>query len=498
MKTLRFLSMMLMAVGISCMVSCGDSDDSSGSGNGDNSSDIGAFINTNPEISTQFIFSNKKGEMAVISGQKDAQGAPTKIESMIVKNADEAEKTYIYLNSNQLIERITAPNGVEMTFDWVGAHKAAVTLVDPSTGEQLNTVVDFANQKTSTRAINYDAPMRSGEAKMTLEPTKHEDISVQQAAMTRATQGFTGNIKVEVCNAPADVHNVYVEVFNAFIGHNTMPSKGAPILIFKKCDKVGTGLYQFHVPDNYSGSTNIGTICSKIDAILSTICNLNAWTAPGSGAKEYLCSAISVAITTAGVGISAPVAAAFGAACLVAAKSLDTACSLANGGVPIPDEFSDTIEGLSTKLCNLLKEYNASMEGVFVQPHVYYAGKDNYFDGTWLTSTQKYDEILSFGEFPAINSFTLNPSAPSAGQGYKAIAKLSCMKKGTKIVMDIVGTDGYQKTETTTVSDDTIGEFTATMSVPGSYAGVQDQVNINVTTPDGAKLHKSASLVCGK
>ena len=67
MKTLRFLSMMLMAVGISCMVSCGDSDDSSGSGNGDNSSDIGAFINTNPEISTQFIFSNKKGEMAVIS-----------------------------------------------------------------------------------------------------------------------------------------------------------------------------------------------------------------------------------------------------------------------------------------------------------------------------------------------------------------------------------------------------------------------------------------------
>ena len=183
MKTLRFLSMMLMAVGFSFMVSCGDSDDSSGSGNGDNSSDIGAFINTNPEISTQFIFSNKKGEMAVISGQKDAQGAPTKIESMIVKNADEAEKTYIYLNSNQLIERITAPNGVEMTFDWVGAHKAAVTLVDPSTGEQLNTVVDFANQKTSTRAINYDAPMRSGEAKMTLEPTKHEDISVQQAAM---------------------------------------------------------------------------------------------------------------------------------------------------------------------------------------------------------------------------------------------------------------------------------------------------------------------------
>ena len=138
------------------------------------------------------------------------------------------------------------------------------------------------------------------------------------------------------------------------------------------------------------------------------------------------------------------------------------------------------------------------MEGVFVQPHVYYAGKNNYFDGTWLTSTQKYDEILSFGNFPSINSFTLNPSAPSAGQGYKAIAKLSCMKKGTKIVMDIVGTDGYQKTETTTVSDDTTGEFTATMSVPGSYAGVQDNVNINVTTPDGTNLHKSASLVFGK
>ena len=64
--------------------------------------------------------------------------------------------------------------------------------------------------------------------------------------------------------------------------------------------------------------------------------------------------------------------------------------------------------------------------------------------------------------------------------------------------MDIVGTDGYQKTETKTVSEDTIGEYTATMSVPGSYAGVQDQVNINVTTPDGTKLHKSASLVFGK
>jgi hypothetical protein len=502
MKTLRFLSMMLMAVGFSFMVSCGDSDDSSGNGEENSSSNIGAFINTNPDVSTQFIFSNKKGEMAIISGQKDAQGAPTKIESMVVKNADQAEKTYIYMNSNELIERITAPNGVEMTFDWVGAHKAAVTLVDPSTGEQLNTVVDFANQNAGTRSINYDAPMRSGEAKMTLEPTKHENVPVTQAAMTRATLGFTGDITVKVCDAPSDVHAVYVEVFNAFIGHNTMPSKGDIIVDFKKCDRVGTGHYQFHVPDNYSGKANIGSICSKIDAILFKICKYNTWTVPGSGAKEYLCMSISAALTTAGVGISAPVAAAFLSACLAASVSIDTACSLANGGLPIPDEFGQDensgIEGISTKLCNLLKEYNASMEGVFVQPHVYYAGKNNYFDGTWLTSTQKYDEILSFGNFPSINSFTLSPSAPAANQGYKAIAKLSCMKKGTKIVMDIVGTDGYQKTETTTVSDDTIGEFTATMSVPGSYAGVQDQVNINVTTPDGAKLHKSASLVFGK
>ncbi len=495
MKKLRFLSMMLMAVGISCMFSCGDSDDSSGNGEENSSSKIGAFINTNPDISTQFIFSNKKGESAVISGQKDSQGAPTKIESMVVKNANEAEKTYIYMNSNEQIERITAPNGVEMTFDWVGAHMAAVTLVDPSTGEQLNTVVDFANQKTTTRAINYDAPMRSGEAKMTLEPTKHENVSMPQVAMTRATQGFTGNITVEICDAPADVNALYVEVFNAFIGHNTMPSKQESIL-YIKCKKVSTGKYQFNVPDNYSGKANIGSICSKIDDILSTICKFNAWTLPGSGAKEYLCIAISAAITAAGSGISAPVAAAFGKACLAATISIDTACSLANGGVPVPDEMD--IEGLSTKLCNLLKEYDADMSGVFVQPHVYYAGKDNYFDGTWLKSTEKYNEILTFGNFPAINSFSLIPSAPAANQGYKAVAKLSCMKKGTKIVMDIVGTDGYHKTETKTVSEDTIGEYTATMSVPGSYAGVHDVVNINVTTPDGTKLHKQASLVFGK
>ncbi len=491
--------MMLMAVGFSFMVSCGDSDGSSDdNGNGDSSSKIGAFINTNPANPTQFIFSNKKGETALISGKKDAQGAPTKIESIIVKNADEAERTYIFMNSNELIERVTAPNGVEVTFDWVDAHKAAVTLVDPSTGEQLNTVVDFANQKTATRSINYDAPMRSGEAKMTLEPTKQENISVQQAAMTRGSQGFTGNITVEACGGPTDVNAVYVEIYEAFIGHNTMPSKWGDPISFIKCDNVGKGHYQFKAPDSYSGKTNIGTICAKIDEILGKICKLNAWTLPGSGAKEYLCIAISAAITAAGSGISAPVAAAFGKACLAITISIDTACALANGGVPIPDEFGDTIEGISTKLCNILKEYNADMEGVFVQPYVYYGGKKNYFDGTWLTSTQAYSEILTFGDFPTINSFTLNPSAPSAGQGYKAIAKLSCMKKGTKIVMDIVGTDGYQKTETTTVSEDNIGEFTATMSVPGSYAGVHDDVNINVTTPDGAKLHKSASLVFGK
>ena len=102
--------------------------------------------------------------------------------------------------------------------------------------------------------------------------------------------------------------------------------------------------------------------------------------------------------------------------------------------------------------------------------------------------------VVKMGGKPKIESFKLSPSAPMQGESYIAIAELACLPPGTQVVMDIVGTDGYEDTKTSFISSDESVRYKATLSVPGAESGVKDVCTVKVITPKGETLTKKASL----
>lgn len=489
MKTLKYFSMMLMAIGISGLMACSSSDSDDNGGGGNQKSSPGIYACLNPTDPTFITMANSKGEEAVISGSKTSTGLPNKVEQIVVKNAGETEYTQMYLNNDQLLEKVIAPNGVQMQFDWVSKTKAAVTLIDPNTGEQLNTVIDFANQSAAAPSINTNAPMRSGKATMTLEPTRYEEPASDGHMLHRAS-GNTGDIYVEECDYPQPNVEVLVGVYG-WTEVNGYGNKGkwkCNIL----CKNVGKGHYQFTVPSDQYEHTNIAGFAGKINDIINEICSYNSYTLPGSGAKQYLCVAIGAAITAAGVGISAPVAAGFVAACTATTTSIDTVCGLVNGNLDTPPGAPTLVD----QLLEILKEEEFKWNRLYLQPFVNAIPKCKYGDAQVLVDGEAFKSTtISLGGSPTIAAFALNPPAPAHGVSYTATAVMGCLPVGTKVTMSIVGTDNYTNSETTTVPEDGTKSYTAKLYVPGAATGVKDVCTVTVTLPDGSILEKKASLV---
>lgn len=234
------------------------------------------------------------------------------------------------------------------------------------------------------------------------------------------------------------------------------------------CHKVGDGHYQFSLPSNYNEHHNIADYCDAVNGVVNKICGLNAWTAPGSGAKQALC--IGISATLASGLVSAPVAAGFLAACETTSVAIDAACGLINGNMDLPEGTPNLVDGL----CGLLREIDYTWDDplllvptVNALPNNIYGNAQKYEHGTQIKDTK-----ITWGGNPTINTFTLNPPSPARGQSYNAVANLYCLPEGSRIIMDIVGTDGYTNSQTQTVGSQI--NFTATLSVPGAESGVKD------------------------
>jgi hypothetical protein len=496
-KYFRLLTMLVCALCIGVYFACssGSDDKDGGNGGGNNNGGGGSsqqtsggiFACLNPTDPTFITMTNAKGEEAVLSGTKTSAGMPNKLEQIVVKNADETEYTQMYLNDDQLLKQVIAPNGVQMLFEWISKTKAAVTLIDPNTNEQLNTVVDFENP-SSAPAPNMNALMRRGKSSMTIEPTRIEEVSSEGTIMHRA--GNTGDIYVEECDyAQANVE-VLVEVY-AWTEVNGFGNKGKWKCNIK-CKNVGKGHYEFTVPSEEYEHTDFTGFAGKINDIINEICDKNSYLLPGSGFKEAVCIAVSGAIAAAGLGISAPVAAGFLKACTALSISVDTMCGLVNGNLDIPAGMPS----LATQLIEIMKEEEFKWNRLYMRPFVNAIPKCKYGDAQVLIDGQTFKTTtINMGGSPTIAAFSLNPSAPGHGVSYTATAVMGCLPEGSKVTMSIVGTDGYTDTQTSTVPADGTKSYTAKLHVPGAATGVKDICTVNVTLPDGNMLEKKASLV---
>ena len=453
---------------------------------------VTALANFNPDEPIIVDLSNDQGLSVVMMGTKDETGQPEKLEQMIINVPEEENPTEIFLDENEKIKEMFAPNGVRFQFEWLSETEATITLIDPDTNEQLNTVIDFANKDNSSQnAASRSASVirRTGNTTLTLEPI--HDISTntpQRKVLTRADGEITGDVYLEQCGSPTtaqcwvDVYD-YSDLTGAY-GRGKYRGRFA-------CTKVGDGHYQFKLPKGYNAHHDIADYCDGINNIISKVCGINAWTAPGTGAKQFLCLQISAYIAS-GI-VTAPVAAKFLVACEATSVALDAACSFINGNMDLPEGTPTLVDGA----CGWLREMDLTWDTpLFLVPVV------NALPSCIYGTTQKYEAggelkpmYITWGGHPVINSFTLNPPKPAHGVSYQAIADLVCLPVGTKVTMDIIGTDSYTNSQTSTVGTGENISYRATLDVPGAASGVKDVCTVTVVTPNGETVSKKASLV---
>lgn len=451
---------------------------------------IEALVNFNPEEPIIMTFSNDKGESMAILGTKDETGAPVDVQHLVISALEEENPTEIFFNENKQIEEIIAPNGVRFQFEWLSEKETALTLIDPETNEQLNTYIDFSKvgeempEPEETKSVF--AETRTDDCTLTVTPLCY-DFELQEQVETRASGERTGHIYVTQCGRPAS-GQCFVNVYD-YSNLNTGWVKKGRFRGRFNCTEVEKGHYQFKLPANYHEHHNIADYCDELNNVINFICTLNEFTAPG--AKQYLCLQISL-ILAKGI-VTAPVAVGFGTACTAISTAMDIGCELTNGKMNLPTGAPNLVDGL----CQTLREMDFSWDTpLIVTPFV--NGIPNHYYG--LSQELESDEpikdtYISLGNKPAINSFKLNPPAPTEGQSYDAIANLFCIPENSTVTIDIVGTDGYSNKKIIDVNANTSNHFEATLHVPGAGKGVKDVCTVKVVTSDGETITKKASLV---
>lgn len=491
-KHLSLLTIVIITIVCFTFTSCNDDERTTIQTNEET---ITAMANLNPGEPVIVDVSNKEGQSVVIMGTKDLQGYAKKIEQVIITLPEEENPTEVFFDENEKIKEMIAPNGVRFQFDWLSNTEIALTLIDPNTNEQLNTLIDLSNQYSQTKLAasrSGNTKCRDGNSTMKIEPlTKTASINNLQK-QTRATgEGIIGNVYLEQCGAPTTAQ-CWVDVYDysnmtGSFGRGKYRGRFA-------CTKVGDGHYQFKLPANYNVHHNIADYCDAINDIIGKICDVNEFTAPGSGSKEAMCIYISGALAS-GI-VSAPVAAGFLVACETTSVALDFTCTFLDGSMAGIDLAPGT-PTLGDGLCSALREMDYTWDTpLLLQPVV------NALPSCIYGTAQIYeadgnlkDMKITWGGNPVINSFKLIPSAPAQGVSYQAIAELYCLPIGTKVTMDIIGTDGYTDSKTSTINTGENLNYRATLSVPGAATGVKDVCTVTAVTPNGETVTKKASLV---
>lgn len=486
MKQKRVIVLWLLAL-ICCvssvMVACSD-DDEKGKAN-ESVSTIDFNVNLDPtDYSLATIFS-PQGDSIFIFGDKDETGLPVLMRDVIINPHDGDGPTEISLNEEGNPTKVTTPNGVVMLFEWIDTRKAALTLLDPNSEEQLNTFIDFdkSTDTKNSRSVNAQF-VRTGKTQMSVTPLanikKSKDISTRSG-----TNGEKrGNLSIKQCNVSTN-SECWVDAYS----YSGMPHSGLGKYMGRlKCINIGKGEYQYMLPQGVVGEHHdLAEHCDLVMGILSGICQVSNTLGPAY--KNAICLQISAGIAAG--GISVPVALGFEAACVTLNYSLEIFCHTTGMQAAT---WGDSFTGADA-LCAVVKEMHLEWDDplLFVPTVSALPSDITGIPKSWEGTGSLPNLEVNWGSQPQISQFNLNPAAPTEGQGYVATADLYCLPAGAIITLSIVGTDGYTNANVFVVGDEI--NYSATLYVPGAASGVKDICTIKLELPDGSVKTKKASLV---
>lgn len=472
MEKVKILSILLLSIFIAAC----NNDDDEYTGISDYAKELGlkeVAVNQDANSSEICYFVKENGDSITLIGNKDENGCVSNIYMMKYNNPTEKFSTRF---DEQMRPVLLTYNNVDITFDWQDEKTALVKAWDPETKTYITTIwnseetYDTMMSKSRSHSINKNGH-RNGEMKLTIKSRQ------APKPLTRATTVDELNwqyceFSVTQCDYPKDA-------LTCIHLSNAKTHRYIETLDYYK--KISTGVYQYRIPPcSYPSKASNQELCTKIDWGLSTLQVGLTWLAGFSSVAD------AIAMVCASTGLGVPPAAV-----------LTTLSKATIVGAATLTVFMDGIGGVEGLMKNLnpdwyYKEYVVA--DLILSPTVIYPDYINCEDRQISPEQTNITIHCDIDGEPTIDNFTLNPDFPAEYQGYVASATFHCVPIGSTITMSIVGTDGYQDSETSVIND-TSG--TAELYVPGAETGVRDVCKVEIKSTSGETITMTASLMFG-
>ena len=430
------------------------------------------------------------GDTITWFGDKSYDGTANEVKTLEYSSA-EGKDCFIDIDENGKISNITSNDGASIEFEWINSSSVIIKAHSMKDNIVIQTKYDFDNP-TNDNVSQIPAKSRASRngdfyATISAEPEfTPEHISSLFNLASRANydpeqypEKQEVHLWINQCGSNYDAKN-YILLKNA--------STGEYIGKLVNSEHLWKGSYIYQLPlKSYPSSATNAELCEKLDEALRNMEKWMGWIYIDNGeGLTYILTALNTAAISTGIG-SVPA---------VIIDAIVFAGAAVNCGIQI---FNST-GGVSA----LMSQHNAEWyykeyinSDLILVPVAYTQSKTVVGDEEQVNPSEESIFItLDMTGDPVIDKFTLNPSNPSAYQGYEAIAEYHCVPVGSSITLSIVGTDGYSNSTMTSVSDYG-GSGTATLHVPGSYAGVYDLCTVEIKLPTNDVLKMQASLVFG-
>ena len=401
------------------------------------------------------------GEQVDYFGEKDARGVPLSC-STIETRLSSGASALIQLDGLGRPVHGLSSNGVSMDILWLSDHEISFSATSPDGRGQVSVVVDLLTQQTSQPLVSMlESPPRAMPYATRFPGTTGGLNDWQLNEVTTAFGASSTESRVMVSRCAAPVNDAFVEML-------VTPEAGAAYAL--PGTHVGAGQYLVTIPSSPSdGAERAGEICEGTAATLDLACLVIEVLGPA--APHLVCGAVAAAISAVG---GLPGAPAILAACEVLFSGVIVYCETLGQGIPGGPSIAEV---LCEDLPDLIDRF---VQGdVALQPSANIRG-----GGVFTAAPQVAPAVGPFPDFTIsatgqvqIGRFFAIPPDPAPQQGYTATAEILCAPPSTRVVLSIVGTDGYTDSATCFVT----GDSTCSIAVPGAAAGVVDTVRAEVT-----------------
>lgn len=387
------------------------------------------------------------------------------------------ELSTIQFDSEGRISSYTASNNVEITLDWINIDEAVVKIYNPEDNTYIVTNLDLNYTPSSlSRFMEPEQQItRTGHIIMSQTPYVFNNI-LYKAEENSGSRDF--DVRIRKCESPTNA-KVFLRLFEGGTAFDGVSTNGYITTIYSY-QYITQGWYSFKIPDlAFSTSMPNKEVIDRIDESLKPIMRNISYLAEKGAITTGLLSLILPFIP--GGLLSEPV--------LIALSGMQL-------GIAITSKLLAS-EGIGWFYKTFDPEYyyKKVYNSMLVIPYV--NGKPYKEDGCTIEFNYgDWGTVVELDGEPEIRSFDLSPKFPSAGQGYRASVFYSCIPKGSKIVMGIVGTDGYHNETTQTAAAES---GSANLDVPGAATGVHDVCTVKIYDTNGQLIASTqASLTFGQ